>query len=172
MRIGINLDDTLCKTQDAIKIYEKQFLKIRKITSEDLWNDRIYRLRFFNKHLKEIYTSTKVILGIKMALKYLRKNHEVFIITQRDDTHYPTARMDTLKYLIKNHIIVDGIFFNCYDKGKICKMEKLDILIDNDITLIPKLNKKNIRCILYDEKDQHKEIEDRITSWVKINKVI
>lgn len=172
MRIGINLDNTICKTDEEILKYEKPYLRKRRILHEDLWNDSLYRIRFLEKNLRDIYKTATLKPGIKSALKYLKQKNEVFIVTSRDDFFVEEIQNDTIKYLIRESIVVDGIFFNIKDKLKLCKEEKIDVLIDDDVTILKKIRTKKIRCILYDDKERFKEIEDRITSWMKIHKSI
>lgn len=172
MRIGINLDNTICRTDEEILKYEKPYLRKRRILHEDLWNDSLYRIRFLEKNLKDIYRTATIKLGIKSAIKYLRQNHEVFIITSRDDSIVEEIQNDTIKYLIRENIVVDGIFFNIKDKLKLCKEEKIDVLIDDDKSIFKKIRTKKIKCILYDDKEQAKEVENRLTRWSEINKLI
>ena len=73
MRIGIDLDNTICRTNEQIEKYEKIYLRKKKLDRELLWNDDILKRDFLTNNLEDIYNSASIKSGVKGALKYLQK---------------------------------------------------------------------------------------------------
>lgn len=173
MRIGIDLDNTICRTNEQIEKYEKMYLRKKKLDRELLWNDDILKRDFLTNNLEDIYNSASIKSGVKGALKYLqKKNHEIFIVTSRNDKYLKKIRTFTLKYLNRNNIYVDGIFFDSYDKLRVCQKENIDVLIDDNDIIYTKLNYNGVKCILFDDKNNYPDIKNKLTDWSNINRFL
>lgn len=55
MRIGIDMDDTICNTKDNLLKYEKLFCEYNNLNYDTLWYNETNKNIFLNTYLKEIY---------------------------------------------------------------------------------------------------------------------
>lgn len=140
MRLGIDIDDTICKTnevliKEALK-YDKKFLLGKgfkdktkyKFVEKFYWNANDVR-NFFNSFDKKGFF--KSLDAYPDALKYINKlydeGNEIYFITHRS----VSAKEETKEWLemqgFKYHKLILGI----HDKGIICKQEKVDFFVDD-----------------------------------------
>ena len=52
MKIGIDMDNTICSTIEKINEYQKKYIEKEKITLEELWNTKEYKEKFEKKYLE------------------------------------------------------------------------------------------------------------------------
>lgn len=56
MKIGIDMDDTICNTKESLTKYSNKFMKDNNILDNDsLWLNDINKENFLNTHLKDVY---------------------------------------------------------------------------------------------------------------------
>lgn len=172
MKIGIDMDDTICSTSETITEYQNKFIKEKNINIDTLWNNNKYKEEFLNKYLKDIYMKVKIKDNCIKVLNELSKNHELYIITARTK-NYVNNIIDVIEiYLEKNNIKVDGIFINGKDKVDICIKNKIDVMIDDSYYNYDKLISNGIVAILFDENNYYSNIKNRINNWEEISKII
>lgn len=58
MKIGIDMDDTICNTKELLIEYEKIFCEYNNLDYDSLWYNENNKKNFLNTYLKEIYKST------------------------------------------------------------------------------------------------------------------
>lgn len=113
--------------------------------------------------------------NVKEVIDNLRKNnHKVIIVTARGYTIQNGTIEVTNEYLKKNNIIVDDIIFRALDKSQICLDNKVDILIDDSISVLNKVSSVGIKTLLFTSvvnKDKDSDIE-RVSNWMEIQKYI
>lgn len=63
---------------------------------------------------------------------------------------------------------VDDIFIDGKDKVDICKNNKIDIMLEDNLYNYTLLNDNGINVVLFDEKNIHKEIDNRILKWTSL----
>ena len=51
MKIGIDMDNTICSTSEKILEYQEEFIKQEKISSNTLWKNDWYKTKFLNIYL-------------------------------------------------------------------------------------------------------------------------
>ena len=71
-----------------------------------------------------------------------------------------------------NFIYVDEIFFDSYDKLRVCQKENIDVLIDDNDIIYTKLNYNGVKCILFDDKNNYPDIKNKLTDWSNINRFL
>ena len=165
MNIAITLDDTICKTSEMIEKYKKEYIKNNNISVDIFINNRIYQEYFYKEYIELIYNSVLLKSYFKKALRYLNENNNIYIITNRNNLYSYKVKSLTLNYLLRNGIDVSGIVFDCKDKFKFCKKNKIDIIIDNNIDNYKKFKRAKIKYILYDDKEKYKNMDSIICSW-------
>ena len=168
MKIGIDMDDTICSTKESIIKYQNIFIKDKNISSDELWNNNIYKDEFLNKYLSDIYTNAKVKENCIKVLNQLSKDNELYMITARTTNYIDDIIKLTKNYLANNNIKVKDIFINSKDKVDTCIKNNIDLMIDDNYYNYQALTNNNINTILFDELDRHKHINNKINNWNKL----
>ena len=144
MRIGIDLDDTITKTDEILFKYAKIYNKEEKIlfninrkewnlTKAFGWNEENIK-EFFSKYLKSIYEEAEIKENAKERINKLKDDgNEIIIITARDTKSLKEVHEVCKDWLINNKINVDKIVVDGEDKAQKCLENKIDIFIDDNI---------------------------------------
>ena len=178
MRIGIDLDDTICRTTEMVNDKMKEYAKKKKFDILDIMNDEEIKLDFFNEYLPDIYRNVQVKRNAKDVMRRLKsKGNELFLITARTNSLVPSVKNVadiTEEWLSENGILVDGIFSSAYgeDKAQIMKREKIDIMVDDDPYNYKMIVSNGGRCILFDDREKYDLKENYATSWLEVEKFI
>lgn len=140
MRIGIDVDDTVCETWKYLKPY---FKKSFKTDRKRLRYNRYHKA--LNCTLEEYYdfcrnniSSLMLNVPIKRdAKKYINKlkddGHEIIFITARSDKDLINPYEVTKKYLEKNKIKYDELFTGCLEKDTAARHNNIDVFIDDSV---------------------------------------
>ena len=145
MRIGLDIDDTICNTHFVLMKYaykynkENDNKKLLKYNTNDFskifgWNkDEVNS--FFNTYYLEALKEIKPKYNVKEVLNNLRtKGHEIIFITIRDDNEcggQNEANRITKQWLEKYEIPYDELHVGIFDKKAFCKENHIDIFIDD-----------------------------------------
>lgn len=177
MRIGIDLDDTVCNTTKLINDFAKAYAYDKNITVEDLFMNPNEVQEFYKVYLREILEEDSVKRDFVEVYPKLRENNELFIITARsNDFMEELFDMDTLTeaWLKRNDITYDGIFFNVYaeQKAMVCLKNNIDVLIDDDIKNYDALTKHGIKVILFDDRRRYPNVGLRAESWHEVLEIL
>lgn len=144
MRIGIDLDDTITKTDEILfkyaKIYNEEEKILFNINREEWnltkafgWNEENIK-EFFSKYLKSIYEEAEIKENAKERINKLKDDgNEIIIITARDTKSLKEVHEVCKDWLINNKINVDKIVVDGEDKAQKCLENKIDIFIDDNI---------------------------------------
>lgn len=177
MKIGIDLDDTICRTTEKVHMLLEEYGQKRKKSPIEIMNNELEKEEFLAKYLGEIYQTVEIKRTVGDVLRRLKnKGNELYIITARS-SFSPTGQdieEITKDWLVKNHILVDGLLMNCYgeEKAKVCRENKIDLMIDDDPYNYQKITIQGIKCILFDDRGRYILDEDCLTSWSDIEKYI
>ena len=192
MKYAFDLDDTLSDTATVINEYavkfDKEFLngdgKMKVIDdsvdyyyfAEALnWNKDNIR-EFFKQYYLEIIEKVKVKPLVAETIdKLKKKNNKIYIITARRKREENEIENITKKWLDKNKIYYDELIFTSEDKRKVCKENKIDIMIEDSPTNVKELS-EIIKVFCYDN-PYNRGIEGknitRVYSWYDIlNKIV
>ena len=178
MRIGIDLDDTICRTTEMVHKKLEEYSKEKNLEILDIMNDEVLKQKFFDKYMEDIYKNAEVKRNVGKVLKRLRsKGNELYIITARSDDFAKMKKKVydiTKDWLDKNDIVVDGIIVSAYgdEKGLICRKNKIDLMIDDDPYNYKKVASKGIKCLLFDDRGKYDMRKDYVTTWLEIEKYI
>lgn len=141
MKIGIDIDDTITNTWESlIPIYAQKFnIPLEKMkTLPPYYNgvkDLISLEEYFELMSELEYAMKQVPLkeNVKEILTKLKEEgNTIVFITARGKSYSDPYHM-TKEYLDKFSIPYDKIIVNAWEKGNICKEEKIDLFIDDSI---------------------------------------
>lgn len=178
MRIGIDLDDTICRTTEIVSSKMEEYARKKDLDVLEIMNDEEIKLDFFNEYLPEIYRNVQVKRNVKDVMRRLKsKGNELFLITARTNSLVPSVKNVadvTEEWLKDNEIVVDGIFSSAYgeDKAQIMKREKIDIMVDDDPYNYKMIVSNGGHCILFDDREKYDLKENYATSWLEVERFI
>lgn len=177
MRIGMDLDDTVCKTSESLNKWARIYAEEEGIEMADIFMKRSERTRFLKKYFVNILRGAEVKDGFKSVFERLSKENDIYIITARSDDFMPdTTKVDyiTLEWLEENDISFKGYYSHSYkeEKARICEKNKIDIMIDDDFANYEVFVKYGIKTFLFDDKNMYPDVVNRVTSWEEIEEVI
>ena len=172
MKIGIDIDNTICNTDEYIDKYQNIFLKEENISEYLLWNNNDYKLKFLTKYLKTIYEEVSLKEDSKEVINNISKDNKIYLITARSNNFIDNIEELIKEYFIKKDIHIDKIITNAKDKTDACINNNIDIMIEDSLYNYNKLINKNINTILFDDKHKNINIKNRVVSWKEINKII
>lgn len=168
MILGIDIDGCLNDAERWNKESLNEFSKNHQIEiPEDYLSlkhfgleDDIYQ-EYMNEYFPKMITSNPPRPYTREVLYKLKSlGHVIKIITARDalrdkdDEPYKGYMMkrDTLKWFDKNDIPYDNIIFSSttgdYNKGIVCKMEQIDLMLDDDLRNVEEIVNVGIPCIV------------------------
>lgn len=127
---------------------------------------------FIYKYDSKIHKNVPLKEGVVEAITYLKdQGHEIFIMTARG-TYSASSYEDSKNYLLKNKIPFDKLLCNLGTKVKEAKEEKIDLFIDDNISVCDELKKNGINVIKMKRHDD--PVNDHIVcaNWEEIIKYI
>lgn len=140
MRIGIDIDDTICYTWKYVKPYFKKEFKLNnKVFRENSYSRALnISVDEYYKFCKDKIDPLMIYVPIKRdAKKYINKlkqeGHEIYFVTARSDLDMSNPYELTENYLNKNGIKYDKLLTVADNKGKVCLENNIDIFIDDSI---------------------------------------
>ncbi len=84
MRIGIDIDDTICKTREMVEVKLSEYCMINNLNYDEVYNNEIMMEKFYDEKLEEIYKYADPKKNVVDVLRRLRnKGNEIYIITAR-----------------------------------------------------------------------------------------
>lgn len=191
MIIGIDIDNTITEVQEklnnaaykyAIKLGKN--IKDAENSLEDIRNNgEIYikkfqfsydELKYFLKNIQEEITNKAKPRenAVKTIKKLKKEGHKIIIITARDSEFHDDPYLLSKNWLDKNNIEYDKLIVNAKQKAPICKEEKIDLFIDdqlNNCIEISNIGTKTIR--ISNDKQQYENIVT-LKNWNEIYKYI
>ena len=183
MRIGIDLDDTITKTDEILFKYAKKYNEEEKILfkinrGEWDWNkafgwDEEKCETFFSRYLKKIFEEAEIKENAKEKINELKKvGNKIIIITARDTKSLKEVHKVCENWLINNKVNVDKIVVDGEDKAQKCLENKIDIFIDDNVYNCESVYKNlKIPVLLMDSrynKDYQNSNIKRVYNWNEI----
>lgn len=178
MRIGIDIDDTICNTWDFVIPY---FSKHFNISINDLKNSNktyyeacnatyLEYYQFAKQYYPSISLKYKLKPNVRKIIKKLKDDgNEIIFITARSTNGFYDPYKTTAKYLDKHKIYYDKLIVNAKEKSSICKIEKIDLFIDDSIHNCMQVASVNIPVILFSNKyNENCTLFKRIFNWKDI----
>ncbi len=182
MRIGIDIDDTICNTWDFVIPYLSKHFKISSSVLKN--SDKSYceacnctyleYCKFAKKYYSIISLKYKLKPNVRKILKKLKADgHEIIFITARSINGFYDPYKISSKYLDKHKIPYDKLIANVHKKAPICLEENIDLFIDDSINNCIEVANNNIPVLLFDASYNKKcELFKRVFSWKEIYKEV
>ncbi len=175
MRIGIDLDDTICRTTEMVHEKMDEYATKNDMDVLEIMNSELVREKFFDEYLPIIYGSAVIKHDVKDVIRRLRhKGNEIYVVTGRKKTQIPNIMDITEKWLNDNEIEVDGIFTSAYGstKADVCKRENIDLMIDDNPYNYKMVVGNGCKCLLFDDRGKYDLRRDYVTSWLEVEEYI
>ena len=97
----------------------------------------------------------------------------IIFITARGNNGYSDPYLITKKYLDDNIIPYDKIIVNAYEKGIVCKEEKIDIFIDDNLKNCIDVSNQGIEVLMMEANYNVNDIEfTRMKNWKQVYEYI
>ena len=173
MKIGIDIDNTICSTDELLEKKIDDYIKEKGMSQKEFFSDIKYMSDFYEEKLLEVVFEDQVKDGFLDVLNKLKINNEIIIVTARNEKlskSFQNMRKATLEWLEKNNIYYDKYYDDAYKEGKVrvCKKEGIDIIIDDDINNYLAFKDSGIKTLLFDDKGKYLDIVDRVGSWREV----
>ena len=173
MKIGIDIDNTICSTDEVIDIKIKEYIKEHGMSQEEFFGDSSNMDKFYKEKILEVIAEDPVKDDFLRVLNKLKVNNEIIIVTARNEKLvkiYQSMRQATKDWLAKNNIYYDKYFDDAYIEGKVkvCKDEAIDIIIDDDINNYIAFKENGIKTLLFDDRGKYLDVVDRVGSWKEV----
>lgn len=181
MRIGIDIDDTICPSFDTVLPYLCLFYKLdyKEIKKQNI------SYEYFNSRYSNYYDFVRAIYYKIMpnvplnkgVIKYLKKikrlGHEIVFITARGKKGYENPYQISYDYLVKNNVPFDALIVDAQDKGNVCLEENIDIFFDDDINNYNSVKNRGIDVYLYtlDSNKKYKDV-NRVKNFRQIYRIV
>lgn len=177
MRIGIDIDNTMCGTDEIINIKIEEYIKEKEMTSKEFFSDSKYMDDFYAVKIEGIIREDSLKDDFLDVLNRLRVNNEIIVVTARTEDFvksFKGMREATKEWLKENNIYYDKYFDSVYKEGKVkvCKDEKIDVIIDDDINNYLAFKEHGVNTLLFDDKGKYLDIVDRVGSWREVEEIL
>ncbi len=168
MRIGIDLDNTMCSTTKMANEIFKEKYNGRNMY--DLPKKEQYD--FIQAYASDVFYDCPLEKGAKKVINELAENNDIYIITARAGKHVNNIENITINYLWDNNIRYNCIYFGHDSKIGIYKELKLDIMLDDDYDVYKELNDKGLNVVMYDNYQNKGKIGNKVKTWEEFKELI
>lgn len=175
MRLGIDLDNTICDTLAVTLYLQKVYSLNNEVEESSIWENENLKKDFLQTNLRKIYKNTKLKRGVKESFNILRSNGiEILVVTSRNQDYVKDVQGITYSFVESNHLPVKEILFNSGNKVDICLKNKIDLMIEDRYDKFLNLRNANINTLLFDDKGQYPEETSKISEWneVSVSKIL
>ncbi len=145
MKIGIDIDDTMTLVRDKLTNAAREYaIFLGKDLTKKYYGNFSSRYQKMFGFSKEELIYFRKNMHVKIAnealprqwcaevIKKLHEDgHKIFIITARGYEVYDNPYLESKHWLDKNDIYFDKLIVDAENKGKVCKENNIDILIDD-----------------------------------------
>lgn len=112
MKIGIDIDNTICSTDEVIDIKIKEYIKEHGMSQEEFFGDSSNMDKFYKEKILEVIAEDPIKPYFLEVLKKLKDNNEIIIVTARNETFVKISqsmRQATKDWLARNNIYYDKL---------------------------------------------------------------
>ena len=167
MKIGVDLDGVIFDTEKLYRVlaelYDVLELKRNSIIDEKelrfqsrySWSKQEQE-NFINKYHEYIVKNANFMPGADRVLRLLKKEgHELVIVTARGSTGKEYIEMTEKIFKDNKFEIFNKYYWGILDKGKVCKDENIDLMIDDYIENCIKVADVGIEVIYLKDTPSH-----------------
>ena len=167
MKIGIDIDDTISDTFNALFPYAQKYTievlgrsgklnqsqAVTHMYTKTMHNwseeeDNNFLDMYYEKFVKEV----KIKPLAKEYLEKLAKENEIYLITARFPGRFANIEDLTKEWLKENNVPYNKLVFNAQDKVSIAKKLGLDLFIDDSYTNCKLMAENGIKTLIMDSK--------------------
>lgn len=193
MNIGIDIDDTISDTFEALLAYSqkytiedlkresnidinKDYLNHLYIESASGWND-LETKNFWEKYYEDILKAVNIKNFASKVINNKRKNGDkIFLITARwDMPNFDTKKL-TENWLLENNVQYDKLFMNASDKVQLVKENNIVLFIDDSFNNCKQISENTNAKVYMMTSLVNKNLGDekikRVFSWPEIDNLI
>ena len=185
MVIGIDMDDTICSTNERIIVeadkYDKEVLGgtgIKDINAYEFtemmgW-EKDMKGKFFADRLEYIMDNSPIKPGAKEVINRLHdKGWKIIIISFRKDKYLKDPYKLTIDWLNENGIKYDKVYVNTGTKEDECIENNVTLFIDDKESHCEDVSNAGIDVLLFTNAYNHDEKRfDRVDNWYEVEKYI
>lgn len=166
MRIGIDVDDTICdttgKANELLKELNMDWKKLLDLPSDE-------KRALLNKHIVGILSKTNILKDAKEVIDKLKDmGHTIYIITARSINYNTEIPNLTKEYLKKNEIYYDEIIFGAGTKGDVCLENKIDVMIDDNFENCMCVKNMGIKALYFNNDNIDTDELECVYNWLDI----
>lgn len=178
MRIGVDIDDTICRTTEIVHDRLEEYGNQLGINPLDIMNDEELKKNFFDIYAVDIYENAVVKRNAAEVLKRLRsKGNEIYLITSRSNNFATSGDNGfeiTEKWLKKQGIEADAIISSAYGetRAEVCKKYDIDLMIEDDPYNYKKIVSLGKKCLLFDDREKYALKNDYVRNWLEVEQYI
>lgn len=178
MRIGVDIDDTICRTTEIVHEKLEEYSESLGINPLDIMNDEELKKNFFDIYSVDIYENAVVKRNAQEVLKRLRsKGNEIYLITSRSNSFASSENSGfeiTEKWLKDHDIEADAIISSAYGetRAEVCKKYDIDLMIDDDPYNYKKIISLGKKCLLFDDREKYALKQDYVRNWLEVEQYI
>ena len=179
MRIGLDLDGCVIDSEATFRVYGEIYgceVINKKITHpEEGKHYKRYDLtdeedkNFLYNYILNAAKESNLMPGFIPVFKRLKEQGHKFIVITARGGLLPEMKDDALRVLKENNIEVDGFYFNVHDKLEICKKENIDLMIDDDHSIIKQISDAGIKTLYFRDtnlkKLEENEYIHEVNNW-------
>ena len=177
MKIGIDIDDTICDTIAAVlpsvcEYYGYSISEFEKMYESDA--DIFTKLDDYSKYARIYYPKVipnlQLFNHVKEVIDKLKENNKIIFITARSTLGFDDSYKISYEYLKANDIYFDELIVGANNKYDVCKKNNIDIFIDNSVHNCSGVSKlDNVDVLLFENRynkscDKFKHVK----SWDEI----
>ena len=185
MVLGIDMDDTICSTNERIIIeadkYDKEVLGGTGIKDIDAYEftkmmgwPQEMKGQFFSDRLEYIMDNAEIKEGAKDVINKLHdEGNKIIIISFRKGKYIKDPYNLTKNWLERNGVHYDKIYVDTGSKVDECLSEKVDLFIDDKESHCEDVSSANINVLLFTNAYNHEEKRfDRVDNWNQVYEYI
>ena len=175
MRIGIDIDDTICDSIEAMLPYicmkynlDYESEKAKGYSYYEYMNLENFE-DFGKKNFSDILFNAKLKDKADYYINELFKNNEIVFITARGNKFFDDPFELCKKYLDKYDIKYNKLVVDAHDKGIICMKEGIDLFIDDSVRNCSSVSDYGIKVFIFDESyNRNDDRFERVYNWKEI----
>ena len=181
MVLGIDMDDTICSTNEFI-IEEAHLYDIEKLGGTGVKDVNAYNFcdmmgwpeglkgQFFADKLETIMSSAPIKHGAKEVINKLHdEGWKIVIISFRKDKYLTDPYGMTKKWLKDNGVKYDKLYVNTGTKTDECIENDVTLFIDDKESHCEDVNSAGIDVLLFTNAYNHEESRfDRVDNWLEV----
>ncbi len=185
MVLGIDMDDTICSTNELIidvaDQYDKEVLGGTGVKDKDAYEftemmgwPKEMKGQFFADRLEYIMSHSPIKEGAREVINKLHdKGWKIVIISFRKDKYLTDPYKLTIDWLNENDIKYDKVFVNTGTKEDECLENNVTLFIDDKESHCEDVSKVGVDVLLFTNAYNHDENRfDRVDNWYEVEKYI